>query len=791
MLKQFLKSKIQKGQSLVFVGISLPILFLFVAAAADFGWLYLNQSRLQNAADAAATAAAITLTERDQSEYIYSKFVANSDERLTLLASQNKIMTEYDTEVGDVAAKDYAELNLKGFLGDENLEIKDVSSGEENLIPDAWNTVKFKRIVYGTDSEDNNAIYYVVILSEKLNHLFDIMDKFGIENLNSKAMAVVKLDQAPQKEPPHGPTLYWTMTQLRQKSVYAHWWEIQQEFDKLKKQKEKGDAVATAKLEDYTSVSGADDMARMRSVQAKGNEYIVGNYYRTETLTLHGWSQAASTNGGTKGNKMDQRNFPSLFVDFKVDINKSGFDNDPASNSGGGYNLYYKDPIDNKENKSITDETVLKYRIHDLINVGKWNGSAYTYEYKVRDGTVASTEGSTAYDPLYVMIESEDNYADGNSGNTVRQIIINVNVANTAKDDRPIFFFYDGPQKPKSIDGKTTYKRSTRWDTDWRETWKHLGYVDDVYVGHARNSLPVILNLNANFNGVLFMPNSPVVINGNGYKLEGFVVAEKFLKLKEAHDFPIKAEGGNPENKITDGRGNIYYLDDEGCTFYHAAAEGGTRYIHLKTPTDINGNAIKDSTGKYLKKYLNVIYSKYEISETDVTVNPDTDIIKEDDNIYEVTKKTPSGDYVTKYVKLTKSQLQPLYTYTLIEKEKSNIISTYKDSEKDYVKVYPMYIDQLGNVQYRPLRDSDDYKYSVRPTPLDSAWHSNYGQGLGYDKWDDENEIIYKPSTFNLNSSTCYNSYNKFTAVDYTKLNDNERNINDVFYTTIRSDWID
>lgn len=781
MLKQFLKSKIQKGQSLVFVGISLPILFLFVAAAADFGWLYLNQSRLQNAADAAATAAAITLTERDQSEYIYSKFVANSDERLTLLASQNKIMTEYDTEVGDVAAKDYAKLNLKRFLGDKNLEIKDVSSGEENLIPDAWNTVKFKRIVYGTDSEDNNAIYYVVILSEKLNHLFDIMDNFGIENLNSKAMAVVKLDQAPQKEPPHGPTLYWTMTQLRQNSVYAHWWEIQQEFDKLKKLKEKGDAVATAKLEDYTSVSSADDMARMRSVQAKGNEYIVGNYYRTETLTLHGWSQAANTNGGTKGSKMDQRNFPSLFVDFKVDfkvdINKSGFDNDPASNSGGGYNLYYKDPINNYENQSIKDETVLKYRIHDLINVGKWNGSYYTYEYKVRKGTLASTpEGSTAYDPLYVMIESEDNYADGSSGNTVRQIIINVNVANTAKDDRPIFFFYDGPQKAKSIDGKTTYKRSTRWDTDWRETWKHLGYVDDVYVGHARNSLPVILNLNANFNGVLFMPNSPVVINGNGYKLEGFVVAEKFLKLKEAHDFPIKAEGGNPDNKVEDDRGNIYYLDDEGCTFYHAAAEGGTRYIQIIT--DENNQ----------KKYFNVKYYKEsDVTEKDINIDSYTDITTEN-NIYEVTKDTPSGK-VTKYVEITNSPTL-LYTYTLIEKEKSNIISTYKDSEKEYVKVYPMYIDQFGNVQYRPLRDSDNYKYDVRPTPLDSAWHSNYAQGLSYNKWDDENEIIFNPATFCLNKAT-YNSYNKFNAVDYTKLNDADRNINDVFYTTIRSDWID
>ena len=293
-----------------------------------------------------------------------------------------------------------------------------------------------------------------------------------------------------------------------------------------------------------------------------------------------------------------------------------------------------------------------------------------------------------------------------------------------------------------------------------------------MYVGHARNSLPVILNLNANFNGVLFMPNSPVVINGNGNNFEGFVVAEKFLKLKDAHDFPIKAEGGNPDNKVEDDRGNIYYLDDEGCTFYHAAAEGGTRYIQIIT--DENNQ----------KKYFNVKYYKEsDVTEKDINIDSYTYITTEN-NIYEVTKDTPSGK-VTKYVEITNSPTL-LYTYTLIEEEKSNIISTYKNSEKDYVAVYPMYIDQLGNVQYRPLRDSDDYKYSERPNPLDPDWHSDFENNVH----DNKNEIIYKSSTFNL-SKAIYNSYNKFTAVDYTRLNDNERNINDVFYTTIRSDWID
>ena len=42
----------------------------------------------------------------------------------------------------------------------------------------------------------------------------------------------------------------------------------------------------------------------------------------------------------------------------------------------------------------------------------------------------------------------------------------------------------------------------------------------------------MILNLQANFRGILFAPSSPVIILGNGYKLEGFVVAREFVQLE-------------------------------------------------------------------------------------------------------------------------------------------------------------------------------------------------------------------------------------------------------------------
>ena len=98
-----------------------------------------------------------------------------------------------------------------------------------------------------------------------------------------------------------------------------------------------------------------------------------------------------------------------------------------------------------------------------------------------------------SYDPLYVRIESEP------AGKPVRQVIINVNVDNTSDNARPIILFYDGP-------------------------------VDD-------ESLPVIFNLNAGFKGILFAPISPVVINGNKHKLQGFVIAGSYVLLTTGENY--------------------------------------------------------------------------------------------------------------------------------------------------------------------------------------------------------------------------------------------------------------
>lgn len=864
MFKKFFRSIQQKGQVLVFFAISVPILFLFTAVAADFGWLYFNQSRLQNAADAAVLAAAQEFTDpfNGLNGYNHSILVSNADERLVYLA-QNQKVSNIKTLVGDIAAKQWVQENLGG----DSIELADISPNYGSLpskdtTESKWRKVKFMRVMYGSDSEDNDAIYYTVTLSEQLNHIFaGIIENFGfIPHLEAKAFAVVKLETAPSDP---GITLYDYMVNIRKEVNYPDWQSIRDSF-KSKTNEWLSENYGTT---DLTTV------ARRRSVQAKGNEYVKnsGNTYRTETLTLHGSSLAANTGGKLNGpNKpMDQTQFNSLFVDLKVDtyeIPKDDTDKGSTNKEDGsiGYNM-------DEENQKVADEKILKYRIHDLINIGRWNKSAqkYEYPYKVR-------EGSKLPDPLYVYIETEDVYADGSAANTVRQMIINVNASNMNEENRPMIFFYDGPQKYYSIDGKKEGKKQTKWEEDWRETWKHLGYKDSAYVGNDRNSLPVIVNLFENFRGVFFFPNSPVVINGNNRDFKGFVVAEKFLKLKRATDFPEEIYTGLATSQgytyRKDDRDNeYYYKDDYYMVYYHKAAESGIfkdngdevrskRYIQIVNITDAYGNLKKyQNTNQNVVRYRDVVYATGNFKE--YTGNPFTDniAITESDNIFETTVDTPEGK-VTKYYKLDGNyikiddtdcyvkiksnantyfedsrkyvkiasgtyeiydqnlnlkkdndgktvtlpitsqnvQLNPEdcfihYTYDFIKQERANLLNVktdtgtqFTDNEKEYIRLNPMYLDQLGNVQYKSL--SGDYSYNERPKV--TQLHNYYGV-------DDNYEIIYKTSTFNIRSAE-FSNFGMFEDfIDYTNLNNNkvtvndqEETVSDVFFTTIRSSWV-
>ncbi|MBR1580819.1 MAG: Tad domain-containing protein [Selenomonadaceae bacterium] len=657
MLKKLLERYAQRGQVLIFYGLMVPLLFCFVGAAADFGWLYFNQSRLQNAADAAVTAGAKNLIADEQSlsDYTYSTFIGTWEDDFQALVDSNTVSSR-SRDDGDKKAKEYV--------------IKNMSS--DGKLTDSWNgnaPIEFESKLYGVDVNDYRALYYVVMLKEKINHLFSVMDYFEFADLNTNVVAVAKITHVVK-----GISIYKQLTQLRNNTSYATWDHIKHEYS-LKQASEYA----------HLGVNNAEDAARVRSVQAKGNEYVDGNVYRTETLMLSGESLATKGDGkALTKDPFDQSNLDNLFVDFKVDI-QYGFKSDwdwssdtPVPEDAkydSGYNL---NTSSKRLNKVLSKEDLLRimsYRIHDLINVGKWNGSKYTYEYKVR-------EGKEPPDPLYVYIENENfyshEYQSTTSFNTVRQLIINVNVANTNEEtDRPIFFFYDGPEK---IDGKST----NTWNEIWRESWKYT----DRYKNNPRNSLPVIINLNEDFRGVFFFPNSPVVINGNDHNFRGIIVAEKFVTLKGADNFAATLT-----------------IDGVECT-------------------------------KSMDENKNIIYK--------------------------------DGDGNDKY------------KYTLIEKEKANLLDEVKGNEKEYVDVYPMYIDEKGNVQYNMT--GSEYTALEPTATLDSSMTPITEPEA--DELDYAEDKYFDASVFKLASST-FDSFSKVAIANFTYLN-NSSTVN--IFTTRRSD---
>ena len=515
-----------RGQVLLLWALLIPILILFLGVALDLGWYFFTVSRMQNAADAACVAVVRKFLEGGD-ESLYSDY---KDWRLidgvpTHVVEDpitgNPHIADRDTSEGDAEAKVYVK--------------KDISSESEawqgNKIADAYtnSATDFESVLWGYDTEDKNTLYYQVVLSENVSHLF-LPGWF--DPMEVKVQAVSKLtryylpkslddgggdtpddggdDTSGNTTHEKGPNLFEQMKAVELNETYDSWTAI-----KNKK--------------------GSNAAADNRSVLTTGNWSSSDKNYREEVITLNGKGGGLNSTSVKVGTgKVNQTLYDDLFIDWRADIFgalSAGTDL-PSTDSSYVWN------------KKSSGSLKLSNRVYGLIN---YDGTAY----EVRSD-------KSPPDPLYAMIESEPINADGGVySSSVRQIIINVNTANTAYNlvadgtdsagntvyrkvykYRPILFFYEGPKK---LDNDTST---------------------------VRDSLPVILNLNADFRGVLFAPNSPVVINGNGHKFEGMVIAKSFVQL---------ATSGT--NKNTDISGLTFYTDNYGNIQYQKNSDGSYKTI--------------------------------------------------------------------------------------------------------------------------------------------------------------------------------------------------------------------
>ena len=179
MFKNFLpiKSFKRRGQVLVFYALMIPLLFLFAGVGMDLGWYYLNVSRLQNAADAAAVAGAKTILDEMQSS-TPKKF---KDYYVQLVDSypSDKPYNEISLDNGNTVAQEYT--------------VKNLGTAENEQIFDSWSRGKNSEVTMTPEPalfKDGDNYYYVVTLIESIEHFF-MPGKFDAMNAPVVAVAVI------------------------------------------------------------------------------------------------------------------------------------------------------------------------------------------------------------------------------------------------------------------------------------------------------------------------------------------------------------------------------------------------------------------------------------------------------------------------------------------------------------------------------------------------------------------------------------------------------------------------
>ncbi len=553
----------EKGYVLVFFGLALLILLPCVGLAADFGRAYLHSSYLQNAADAAALAgvAGVAAEKTNEGNPLAQQNGDGSEDRkyrrvrlIDLDDDSEKSLREspsYDKDnsenpeylkTADEAANPLLRENTKNSPDSDGAQL-DLTSKDENL--------KTKLIVLSKPGSADKDFYYKVTIREAVQFLF----------------AQILL---PESLLPH-----WTI------GVVA-WATTAEPLGSL----EPGETGGTTTGNNPSEANLYDQVNEILTGQTPktfydlpGNgvqekrqyrESSVGIYYRldengenpTRTEYFYPGTEMPDEKTVDKNALLDENGKPLnantvrlnqryLFIDFKPDVSSptklpDGWDLDSIPPNLSYGNLRFNGmknswAYDTRTQENVSDSrwgvipelmkrllgveddgspaalearekvmALLNTRIESIITFDRLYEVRGTKEQleALGDQAVKNTDGKVATDdPLLVRIESEE-FNQGAVTNSVRKTTIDIKPAAGTTDTllttnsdgsyryRPLVFFYSGP------------------------------------IGN-RKSQTLTLNLDSDFRGAIFAPNSRVCITGNNHTMKGFIIAKEFAYLDE------------------------------------------------------------------------------------------------------------------------------------------------------------------------------------------------------------------------------------------------------------------
>ena len=624
-VKYRLKNKFRRrGQVLVFGALLIPLMLMMAGVGIDLGWYYLNVSRLQNAADAAALAGARTFVDDDKnfptitddalltSNIAFNpskKYLGNTSGEQATIRNANDTAEEY-------AVKNLGSMKEIAFNTAEASEVK-------NSIIDSWSRSKedSDRVVtpeysfydYGT------SFYYVVHLTEKIEHLF--MPGW-FPAMDAPVVAVAKLSQVPR------------MGIVMNSNVIIGNWEIQEFYRKQELEYEKDEngnfvMVNKKKVPVYATESDGTPILDANGNQMQNyiytnqekytdrfkydvysgawnhfqdffHHYAAGDFYRTETITVrddvdyssatpygtnssvaatsasinlkpgHAYNPGVNTrktykeginDTGTVGLPYTWDKLDSINIDFKPEV---GFSTDSSKAS---YKWLSEDWDLWMDNTDVS------------FNNRKWStkGNVITQE----DVKRMRVHSSINFEEPYKERTNELYREKDEDGNLLPDILW------CRIESEPMLSHPDAVNgytkfMSKTVSGLNSVRQiiinanKSNYDTTTQKYRPVVIFYDGPERYSTENSIrdskPVILNLNAPFRGVLYASNSPVVVVGNNKNnFKGFVVTKSYMRLKDDNDF---VSGGyryfnntNKEYEYTrevDSNGKVTYKDSNG-----------------------------------------------------------------------------------------------------------------------------------------------------------------------------------------------------------------------------------
>ncbi len=536
----------RRGQVMVLYALLMPLMFLFVGVGLDLGWYYLNVSRLQNAADAAALAGAQTLVKQDDfNNYLVialapNKLPADFDHYANVfdnafkenasatgrLYNYHKIEDIEDTlKEGRKTVEEYTRKNLE-----DSAEVNHLSDTTDTVSAvDGWSIstdaadkkvtgkIELKYKIVDGKNDVYGPLYYVVNLDEKIRHFF--MPGW-FDPMDAPVRAVVLLK-------PHYKGLIEPMQQLERTMVIDNW-------------------------EYANKYKGRDDVyaGKWNHYQDVGVHYTNNNPYRTETVRVKPVQSNDSDGKTTSANSANGNTFyketevDSINIDFRAEIVV-------AKMFSADWDLGFPIPNFNKYNNVANNSW----------GVGKGDDKRILFNTEFNE-SFDTRDPTKPADPLWVRIESDPiipqkdkNDKNVANYNSVRQITLNFNSKNTDTiisganaghyQFRPYVIFYTGPE--------------------------NIDYATDDNGVLKRHSQPVVINLNEDLNAIMYFPDSPVVINGNGHKWTGSIIAKCFLQTVTSEEMTGRTpfylwDGFNKPTKfpvnyteLTDSSGNTIY----------------------------------------------------------------------------------------------------------------------------------------------------------------------------------------------------------------------------------------